>query len=177
MSRWSSLAVLAALALSACDGGKKPGHGDGAVSREEVPAAAPQAEAAPAGATPAALYASCKDRVEKPEAAGECATDADCAPVGCGKEVCTAAKSGGDVMTTCEDRPCFQVLDHCGCQQGTCTWSLKAEAPAAAPLPASLPPTPPPTAPAPGATPPAPGATPPADAAPAEGTAPAAPKP
>ncbi len=144
MSRWSLTALAALLALG-CGGEKKnrPDAGDVA----EAPAAAPPVDApAPAPppveqATPTALDDQCHDRLELPEAAGECTTDADCGPVGCGKEVCTTAKAGAEVMSTCEDRPCFKVLDACGCHDGKCTWTLKAEAPAAAPLPASLPPT------------------------------------
>ncbi len=85
----------------------------------------------PAGTarTPAEMYAECRDRVEGPEQAGECTTDADCAQAGCGQEVCTTGKMAAEVMTTCEMRLCFEVLDTCGCREGTCSWALKAEAP------------------------------------------------
>ncbi|MBW2255419.1 MAG: eight-cysteine-cluster domain-containing protein, partial [Deltaproteobacteria bacterium] len=62
------------------------------------------------------------------EADGECNSDADCASTGCGREVCTTATA--DVMTTCEIRQCFSILDSCGCVKGRCTWSLKDEVPA-----------------------------------------------
>ena len=75
-----------------------------------------------------ALYASCQERVEGPSTPGECSSDADCMRVGCSQEVCIAS-SQGDIVTTCEIRPCFRVLDACGCKDGTCTWSLKSEAP------------------------------------------------
>jgi eight-cysteine-cluster-containing protein len=93
---------------------------------------APQAGGEPTGnapKTPQELYAECKDRVEGPETAGECKTDADCARAGCGQEVCTTGKMAAEVMTTCEMRLCFDVLDTCGCHDGVCSWALKAEVP------------------------------------------------
>ncbi|MCB9779125.1 MAG: hypothetical protein H6742_11225 [Alphaproteobacteria bacterium] len=79
--------------------------------------------------TPAELYAGCRERVEQPEADGECSADADCAATGCSGERCVAASVAGDLMSTCEVQPCFQVLDHCGCVEGRCSWSLKDAAP------------------------------------------------
>ena len=79
--------------------------------------------------TPAELYAECEQRVEGTQQAGECTTDADCARAGCSQEVCVTASAAADVMTTCEIKPCFQVLDTCGCHDGVCSWTLKAEAP------------------------------------------------
>lgn len=115
------------------------------------PEVAPEPAPAPEVATPQALYEECRDRVEGPQAEGECQTDADCKATGCGSEVCTTVAEAANVMTTCEDKPCFQVLDACGCHEGQCTWTVKAELPAAAPapdgpkpgnsLPSSLPPT------------------------------------
>ncbi len=84
----------------------------------------PPVAAAPAG-SPVELAASCEARTEQPEVAGECTTDADCARAGCSSEVCTAAASAGDVMTTCEVQPCFSVLDTCGCVEGRCRWSIR----------------------------------------------------
>ena len=72
----------------------------------------------------AALYAACKDRLELPEYSEECVLDADCAPAGCGQEVCTSIAAVGAVVTSCEFRPCFQVVRACGCHDGRCTWSL-----------------------------------------------------
>ena len=90
--------------------------------------------AALSGPDPQALYAACRARVEGEEAAGECAADRDCAPAGCGGEVCVgAAVAAAGVMTTCEQRPCFQALDQCTCQQGQCRWTVKATVPAAPP--------------------------------------------
>lgn len=83
----------------------------------------------PVGSTPAELYAQCHDRVEMPQADGECTTDADCTRAGCGAEVCTAVASAEGLMSTCEDRICFHVLDACGCHEGRCTWTLKDEVP------------------------------------------------
>ena len=113
-----------------------------------APAPAPTADPAPApasGGTPQSLYAECTDRVELPQKAAECKADADCATSGCGNEVCTTAAEKANVVTTCEDRLCFKVLDACGCHDGLCSWSLKAEVPESqvpvSPLPSSLPPT------------------------------------
>ena len=78
--------------------------------------------------TPASLYAQCRERVEMPEAAGECKTAADCGASGCGGEVCAATVHGA-IMSTCEVRQCFSVLDTCGCVDGRCVWSLRAEVP------------------------------------------------
>lgn len=73
---------------------------------------------------PATLYAACEARVEEPEARGECVQDADCVRQGCGGERCVAA-SAEPMLSTCEDRPCFHVLDRCGCAESRCRWTLK----------------------------------------------------
>lgn len=85
----------------------------------EAPAATPE----PVVEDPKSLYAACEDRVEQPQTAGECTTDADCKAMGCSSEVCAAAQSG-PMMTTCEVQPCFAVLSSCGCHEGVCTWTL-----------------------------------------------------
>lgn len=82
-----------------------------------------------AGKTPADLYAECEARVEGQQQAGECTTDADCSRAGCSQEVCVTSAAAADVMTTCEIKPCFQVLDSCGCHDGVCSWTLKTEVP------------------------------------------------
>lgn len=90
----------------------------------------PPADAAPPTAsTPAELYAECYERVEMPQTDGECTTDADCVRAGCGSEICTTATAAEGLMSTCEDRPCFHVLDTCGCHEGRCTWTLHDEMP------------------------------------------------
>lgn len=99
-----------------------------AASPEGPPAAAPP-EAPEDALSPASLYAECRDRVEGREKDGECATDADCAKAGCSSEVCVTATLAPEVMTTCEARPCFAVLDTCGCVEGRCSWSLAQELP------------------------------------------------
>ncbi len=83
----------------------------------EVPAAEPPSSSGD-------LLAACHDRMELPEADGECRSDADCGTIGCGGEVCAKAGTTG-LMFTCEDRPCFHVVEGCGCHDGRCTWSLK----------------------------------------------------
>lgn len=100
-----------------------------------TPVAAPATAPTPLaeGATPAnpaifaprAIYAACRDRVELPEAAGECTSDADCVRAGCGSELCVSAASAKDLVSTCELPDCLSVLDTCGCNQGLCTWTLK----------------------------------------------------
>jgi eight-cysteine-cluster-containing protein len=124
----------------------------------EEPAPAPDPAPAPepepeAEVTPASLYAECEGRVEGKQQEGECDKDEDCVSAGCGKEVCLTSANAADIMTTCEDRLCFKVLDACGCHEGQCTWSLKDEIPAQeGPKPATrLPPTslPPTTTPKP----------------------------
>ncbi len=103
--------------------------GGAPVARDGAPVDAPSANPVGVPLTPAALYEGCRDRVEGPETAGECTTDADCAKVGCSQEMCIAARNAGDVMTTCEVLPCFRALDTCGCREGTCGWSVRAELP------------------------------------------------
>lgn len=77
----------------------------------------------PATGDPATLYAACKERVEGKTTDNECASSADCAPVGCSHEVCVL--KGTDLNTLCDTQPCFAVLDRCECNAGHCTWSLK----------------------------------------------------
>jgi eight-cysteine-cluster-containing protein len=133
------------LALSACGGAGKKER-----SREPEPAPATKAEPAPAPApapqvTPEELYAKCKDRMENPEEAGECKVDADCASAGCNQEVCTTVAKSKEWNTACDQQPCFQVADACGCHDGKCTWTLKKEVPAGSGLGNRLPPSLPPT--------------------------------
>ncbi|MEQ1567284.1 MAG: hypothetical protein ABMA64_16705 [Myxococcota bacterium] len=142
---------LVALTLIGCAGpGKSTETPTDAPVDAPDPVPAPAEPAPVATQTPQALYDECVGRVEQPQADAECKVDADCAPAGCGNEVCTTAAEKANVMTTCEDKLCFKVLDTCGCHDGHCTWTLKAEVPAAQipvnPLPSSLPPTPPPPA-------------------------------
>lgn len=88
---------------------------------------APAAEATPIGGppqTPGEAYLGCKDRVEGPQVAGECKTDADCTKTGCSQEVCVASAHAAEIMTTCEILPCFAALDACGCHEGMCSWTL-----------------------------------------------------
>ena len=86
------------------------------------------------GPTPESLYLQCEERVEGAETAGECSVDEDCVTGGCGSEVCTTAEAAKGLMTTCEARPCFQVLEACGCVEGLCKWSLKDELPPLQPV-------------------------------------------
>jgi eight-cysteine-cluster-containing protein len=132
--RW----LAAALVVAGCTGnGKAPETPkDGAV--DPAPAPVPTAVPPAPVQTPQELYAACMERVENPQADGECKTDADCATTGCGGEVCSTVANKPNVTTTCEDKLCFKVLDVCGCHEGHCTWTLKAEAPKA-PMPSGLP--------------------------------------
>ena len=109
---------------------------------------------APPQRTPAELYAECHDRVEGRSADGECTTDADCVAAGCSTETCITAEAAKGFMSTCEIKPCFAILDTCGCVEGQCSWSIKDTVPARNPLkpattlPTTLPNTPPADAPA-----------------------------
>ena len=85
------------------------------------------------GPTPQMLYDQCHDRLEGAEVDGECAVDADCGTAGCSQEVCVPASKTGDIITTCEIRPCFSAKDACGCHEGRCTWSLKEQLESALP--------------------------------------------
>lgn len=89
------------------------------VDAPAAPAATPISEM-----TPQSLYAQCEGRLEQPQAAGECSSDADCVRAGCSSEICTTTKAAADLMTTCEVLPCFEVVDACGCVEGECRWSL-----------------------------------------------------
>ena len=107
----------------------------GCGSERTRPAPAPDPAPAPAAAsdpTAADVDAGCEALVEGPQSDGECKTDADCGRGGCGNVVCATVAAAADVMTTCEDRPCFKLLDTCGCHEGRCTWTIR---PPASPLP------------------------------------------
>ncbi len=96
------------------------------------------ARADPAGSAPPApaedMCAKLQQRIEGRGAAGECASDADCARTGCSGEVCVTVANAAEVMTTCELHPCFSTLSSCGCDAGQCLWTRKQ----AAPLPLKL---------------------------------------
>ncbi len=85
----------------------------------------PPPVAQPPPISPAELYAQCRSRVEGEETPSECSSDSDCTKAGCSGELCisTAAAANGP-MSTCEVRPCFQVLQACGCVDGFCRWSV-----------------------------------------------------
>ena len=73
----------------------------------------------------AELYAECEARVEGRSVPGECQSDADCQTAGCSGELCISKQEAAlGPMSTCEVRPCFAVLQACGCQEGTCRWSV-----------------------------------------------------
>jgi len=117
--------ALLALLLVACSTPAQPPPPP-PVAPEPAPDPVP---VAPAGPTPASLYAECRDRVEGPQEEGECSGDADCSSTGCSKEMCVTAAEAPDMMTTCEALPCFQILDTCGCREGVCAWTLKEAVP------------------------------------------------
>lgn len=105
----------------------------GTAARSEAPEPTP-VDAAPALApdalastlqSPLAIHDRCRDRVELPEAGGECTTDADCAKAGCSGEVCTTTRAAAELVTSCERETCFDVLDTCRCQAGTCGWTVR----------------------------------------------------
>jgi eight-cysteine-cluster-containing protein len=80
-------------------------------------------------ADPAASYAACEERVERPEEAGECSADSACVQAGCSGELCVAETSAKEAFSSCEQRLCFNALDSCSCQEGRCRWTLKEAAP------------------------------------------------
>ena len=126
--------MLAMLLIWGCGGNAKntpDSQADGTPEPVPAPKAepAPAPEPAPLGVTPQSLYEECRERIENPQTEGECQTDADCKTAGCGGEVCTTVAEAANVMTTCEDRLCFSVLDACGCHEGQCTWTLKDQVP------------------------------------------------
>ena len=88
----------------------------------------------PVTPSPETLYQQCFERVEGAESDSECTTDEECAAAGCGGEVCTTTTLQPSVVTSCEARPCFQVLDRCGCKEGRCQWSLKTTVPVTPPV-------------------------------------------
>lgn len=141
--------LLFLVALACGKGSPAPGSTEGSVTAKRGPAepatptvdapvadddaSAPEDTAKDAGDI--ALPEECAGRVEGPESDGECTQDSDCARAGCSSEVCTAATSASDVMTTCEVLPCFDRLERCGCVQGRCRWSLSQAGAPKAPLP------------------------------------------
>lgn len=118
------------LALTACMGAASPAPDPvapvpaAAVTPVSAPQVAPAEAPSSAIFTPRTIYRACRDRVELPEAAAECTSDADCVSAGCSKEVCTTKSAAASLTTTCEVQDCFAVLDTCGCTEGVCAWSL-----------------------------------------------------
>lgn len=101
-------------------------------SGSEAPTAA--LPAMPAAPVPSTIdfhsaYDQCRERVEGPEADGECTSDADCQTGGCSGEVCATAASMEGYMGTCEVLPCFSILKSCGCIEGRCSWTVGAPDP------------------------------------------------
>ena len=148
---WRTLALFL---LIACSG--KNANPEAEAANEPVADAepAPEPAAEPVDVkteipSPQELYDSCQERVEGRQKEGECTVDADCKTAGCGSEVCTTVANAAEVMTTCEDKICFKILDTCGCNEGMCTWTIKDKLPVmggaqpATKLPTKLPSTPP----------------------------------
>lgn len=90
-----------------------------------LPSTEAAAPGALVGATTDPLDPQCRARVEGPEQQGECQADADCARGGCSGEICATPAALADLMSTCEELACFQLLDTCGCIEGRCAWTLK----------------------------------------------------
>ena len=109
-----------------------PGAPEAAPAERGTVAAAPGSGSGVDGAPldPQSLYEGCRDRVEGTETDRECAQDADCVKTGCSSELCIAKSAAAGVMSTCEVRTCFQVLESCTCQQGHCRWVVGARKPA-----------------------------------------------
>lgn len=118
--------LLSAAVAAAVAGGCNPKNSTPEPVPEPTPAPVPEPVHVP---TVKELYTECMERVENPQADAECKTDADCGTAGCGKEVCTTTAEVANINTTCEDKLCFKILDVCGCHEGHCTWTTKAEVP------------------------------------------------
>jgi eight-cysteine-cluster-containing protein len=126
--------TFALVLLLACAKDPVPAEVDPAPPAAEVPAPPPSdpgfltgtAPVAEPITDPQAAYASCKERVEGPGAAGECTSDEGCVKVGCSSEVCVSVASGVDFMSSCDKLPCFEVLKSCGCIEGQCSWTVGA---------------------------------------------------
>lgn len=121
----------------------RPNAGEAAETEPSAPSEASAAGTEPASAEPdsvaadpavQALYQQCLARVEGRETDNECTADDDCVAAGCSTEICTTRKAAEGMMSTCENRPCFSVLDACGCNAGRCQWSLKESVPTSGPL-------------------------------------------
>ncbi len=140
--------ILVSCLLLSCGGAAPPPATVAPPPAEELVAAAPEAppaevptvgdgpstpvEVSTDGETPAApdasaLFEECRTRVEGREKDGECQSDEDCSRAGCSGEVCVTTSLAAEVMTTCEVRPCFAILDTCGCVEGRCSWSIDAD--------------------------------------------------
>jgi len=100
-------------------------------AERETVAAAPGSGSGFGGAPfdPQSLYEGCRERVEGTETDRECAVDGDCVQTGCSSELCIAKSAAAGVMSTCEVRTCFQVLESCTCQEGHCRWVVGARKP------------------------------------------------
>ena len=107
-----------------------PGASAAQTAAPSDPSALPKPTASglpPVGTTRSAaeLYIECEERVEGRSLPGECRTDADCVRAGCSGELCISEQEAAlGPMSTCEVRPCFAVLQACGCQEGVCRWSV-----------------------------------------------------
>jgi len=131
---WCTRAMTTAVALTlmACgtSGDDPDGPSTDQPSTDQPQPPPPEPEPEPDGLpSPKELYAQCEERVEQPQADGECDNDADCARAGCASEVCTTTASAEEITTTCEDKLCFKILDTCGCVEGVCAWKILEELP------------------------------------------------
>lgn len=138
MTRLTMFPTLLLLGLAACAGPHPPPVGAPEVTvassadlPEALGARAGTASGASSPLTPGEMYAACRDRLEGEQSSGECMVDADCGRAGCSQEVCLPARKAGDVVTTCEILPCFRAVETCGCHEGQCTWTVRADLPPA----------------------------------------------
>ncbi len=92
------------------------------VGREAIAASPAAGSGSGAAPDPQSLYEGCRERVEGTETDHECTADADCVKTGCSSELCIAKSVAEGVMSTCEVRTCFQILESCTCQEGRCRW-------------------------------------------------------
>jgi eight-cysteine-cluster-containing protein len=114
------LAVLLSVGCGSTTENGSPSSSNAPGSDNAVEPAAPATPATPAVRTAAvAPSAELFSRVEGANAKNDCASDSDCKPSGCSKEVCAAE----ELMTACDVQAWPQGDGaSCGCVDKQCVW-------------------------------------------------------
>jgi eight-cysteine-cluster-containing protein len=117
--RYLILCVLAVLLSAGCGSSTENGPPPSSNPPGSGNAVEPAAPAAPVRTAAVAPSAELFSRVEGTAAKNECASDADCKPSGCSKEVCAAE----ELMTACDVQAWPQGDGaSCGCVDKQCVW-------------------------------------------------------